>query len=53
MDKKNLTIGAALLIAAFAVMFLGPRQTPAPTPVASPPAVTATGSAAVATTPSR
>jgi YidC/Oxa1 family membrane protein insertase len=53
MDKKNMTIGAALLIAAFAVMFLGPRQTPppvAPTPAVAPPA--ATGSASGAATPS-
>jgi YidC/Oxa1 family membrane protein insertase len=36
MDKKNFTLGALLLVAAFAILFLSPR--PAPTPPAPPPA---------------
>ncbi len=33
MDKKNFTIGAVLLVAAFAVLFLAPRPAPSPAPV--------------------
>ncbi len=44
MDKKNTIIGVSLLIAAFAVMFLGPK--PQPTPPAAPPPATYDGSPA-------
>jgi len=39
MDKKNFTLGALLLVAAFAILFLSPRPTPpppAPPPAAAP-----------------
>ncbi len=60
MDKKNLTIGIVLMLAAFGSVYLLPRLVPslAPTPGAAPgspaPAVTspaATGTAPAATTP--
>jgi YidC/Oxa1 family membrane protein insertase len=38
MDKKNFTIGAVLLVAAFAVLFFAPRPTPPPAPVTPPAA---------------
>ena len=38
MDKKNFTIGALLLIAAFALMFFGPKSPPPTQPVAAPTA---------------
>jgi len=48
MDKKNLIIGVALLIAAFASMMLTPSATPPPatqsTPAATYPAATSSGS---------
>jgi YidC/Oxa1 family membrane protein insertase len=40
MDKKNFTIGALLLVAAFGILFFGPRS--APTPVPARPATTGT-----------
>lgn len=36
MDKKNYTIGAVLLVAAFAILFFGPRS-PSPAPLSPPP----------------
>jgi YidC/Oxa1 family membrane protein insertase len=36
MDKKNFTIGAVLLVAAFAILFLTPRPAPVPAPNAAP-----------------
>jgi len=48
MDKKNTTIGALLLIAAFAVFLFAPRSTPPTQPGNAQPATTA---AAPATTP--
>jgi len=36
MDKRNFTIGAVLLIAAFAILFLAPRPVPPPAPVDVP-----------------
>jgi YidC/Oxa1 family membrane protein insertase len=49
MDKKNFTIGALLLVAAFALLFFGPRPTPAPAP--APAAPSATGPTPPATPP--
>ncbi len=57
MDKKNTTIGVALLLAAFAFMFFGPKSAPPPpAPVEQKPAVTdptapATTATGGATTP--
>jgi YidC/Oxa1 family membrane protein insertase len=49
MDKKNFTLGALLLVAAFALMFLAPRPEPVPVP---PPAPAVTpGSPAPASAP--
>jgi YidC/Oxa1 family membrane protein insertase len=36
MDKKNFTIGGLLLVAAFAILFFGPKPPPAPAPTAAP-----------------
>ncbi len=36
MDKKNFTLGALLLVAAFALMFLTPRPEPVPAPPPAP-----------------
>lgn len=38
MDKKNFTIGAILMLAAFASLYFSQKLTPAPTPPATPPA---------------
>lgn len=44
MDKKNFAIGAALLIAAFAILFFSPRPQPQPAaPAPAAPAVTNAG----------
>ncbi len=43
MDKKNFTIGGLLLVAAFALLFFGPK--PAPPPAPAPAQPSATGSA--------
>lgn len=58
MDKKNLTIGVVLMLAAFASLYFSQKLTPAPTapvtPPAAAPASTASspaGTAAPATTP--
>ncbi len=54
MDKKNLTIGVALLVAAIAVMIFGPKPPPPPVtaPAAAAAAATAGGSSpAVITSP--
>jgi YidC/Oxa1 family membrane protein insertase len=40
MDKKNLTLGVLFMVAAFATLFIGARQQPAPAPA---PAVTTAG----------
>ena len=46
MDKKNFTLGALLLVAAFAILFLSPR--PTPPPPAPPPAAAPANSAPAA-----
>ena len=38
MDKKNLTIGVVLMLAAFASLYFSQKLTPAPTAPATPPA---------------
>jgi YidC/Oxa1 family membrane protein insertase len=45
MDKKNFTIGAVLLVAAFAILFFTPRPTPPP-PAPAPAATSTTTQAA-------
>jgi hypothetical protein len=44
MDKKNFTIGGILLVAAFALLYFGPKSTPPARPRPAPPAVTTNGS---------
>ena len=44
MDKKNFTIGALLLVAAFALLFFAPRPAPAPAP--APASFTTSGTQA-------
>ncbi|MEO6246476.1 MAG: hypothetical protein ABIQ12_13665, partial [Opitutaceae bacterium] len=49
MDKKNTTIGVALLLAAFAMIYFGPKPTPpipavTPVPSAAPDGSTTTSS---------
>ena len=58
MDKKNTFIGAALLVAAFAVFFIGQHFAPPPPPVpavsqplASPPVATAPANSAISPAP--
>ncbi len=52
MDKKNFTIGALLLVAAFAILFFGPKPAPTPrAPVSAEPGPSATAPA-TGTTPS-
>ncbi len=41
MDKKNFTIGALLLVAAFALMIFSPKPAPSPVPATAQPATTA------------
>jgi YidC/Oxa1 family membrane protein insertase len=40
MDKKNFSIGALLLVAAFALMFFGPKSPPPTTPATAPSTAT-------------
>lgn len=53
MDKKNFTIGALLLIAAFGLLFFGPKAPPptAPAPLPAPEQSTATAPSAPAQAP--
>jgi YidC/Oxa1 family membrane protein insertase len=46
MDKKNLSIGVLLLIAAFTALYFAQRNAPATSPLAAPPAAGTTGATA-------
>ncbi|MEY3607743.1 MAG: hypothetical protein RLZZ447_531, partial [Verrucomicrobiota bacterium] len=50
MDKKNFTLGALLLVAAFAILFLSPRPTPPP-PAPAAPSTAAEGAPAAPAVP--
>jgi YidC/Oxa1 family membrane protein insertase len=51
MDKKNMTLGAIMLVAAFAVMIYGSRKTPPPPSQPATPTAPAPGAPATPATP--
>jgi YidC/Oxa1 family membrane protein insertase len=51
MDKKNFSIGAVLLVAAFALMYFGPKSSPTPEPATAAAPASATAPTASPGTP--